>query len=329
MHRIARQIYHTINQANKIMLIPHPNPDGDALGSVSAFMQYLRSLGKSHVVYCKTKASPKLNFLPHTDYLTYDPNIWTDYQPDLLVVFDTGDLNYAGIKELIEKLDKKPKIVNFDHHNTNVMFGDLNMVQKTASSTTEVLYDFFRYNNIKINAETSTCLLTGLMTDTDNFTNGATTIKSMSIASDLINKGGNAELIRGWVFKDKSINALKLWGAVLSRLEKHEKHDIAHTYLTQKDLKKYNVTDDEAEGIANFMNSLKDGRAALILKEISDKEVKGSFRTTRDDTDVSIWAKALGGGGHKKAAGFTILGSIEHALEQVFSVIELSEQTEA
>jgi bifunctional oligoribonuclease and PAP phosphatase NrnA len=321
MHRVARQIYHSINQANNIVLVPHPNPDGDALGSVTAFVQYLRSINKPHITYCATPSTPKLSFLPHSQNITNDFNEVKKTNPDLIIIFDSGDLRYAGIDEHVKSLVPAPTIINIDHHNTNEHYGTYNMVIPTASSTTEILYHFFRFNNISLNKEIANCLLTGLMTDTDNFSNGATSAKSLAIASKLIHLGADTNLIKHWIFKDLSLNALKLWGMVLSRLDHDKKTDIVHTYLLQTDLNKYNVSDDETEGIANFMNSLSDGKATLVLKEIEGNMVKGSFRTTRNDVDVSVWAKSLDGGGHKKAAGFTVSGPIKSALSKVLSTI--------
>lgn len=320
MYRTALQINTAIQKAENIVLVPHPNPDGDALGSVAAFMQYLRTIGKNHMAFCITMVTPKLKFLPHADYITSDEKLWHSLNPDLIIVFDSGDLRYAGIEHLVKK--SKATIINFDHHATNEYFGKHNMVSTQASSTTEMLYYYFSYNKIDIDPDMATCLLTGLMTDTDNFTNGATTSDSMSIASKLIHRGGNANLIRGSIFKDKSVKTLKLWGVVLSRLEKHEELDIVHTYVTLKDLQDFNVLEEETEGLANFMNNLKDGRATIMLKEIPGNKIKGSFRTTYDHTDVSLWAKALGGGGHKKAAGFTVDGPVDVAIKFVLTTIK-------
>jgi len=101
-----------------------------------------------------------------------------------------------------------------------------------------------------------------------------------------------------------------------------------HTYITQNDIKKYHLTENDSEGIANFLNSIHDGAMGLVLKEKEDGSVKGSFRTTHDDIDVSAYAKALGGGGHKKAAGFSVEGPVEQALEQVLTLIkQTSKQT--
>ena len=326
-HRIAKQIHTAIMQANRILLIPHRNPDGDALGSVASFMQFLRSIGKPHTAFCETPITSRLQYLPHLEYITSDASIWQDTSYDVVIVFDSGDLRYAGVDTHIQQSPIKRTIINIDHHPTNEHFGDLNLVIPTASSTTEILYHFFKYNNVTITSDIATCLLTGLVTDTDNFTNAATSITSFSIASDLISRGGNLNLIRGWVFKDKSVNALKLWGTVLSRLTKHEELDIVYTYLTQEDLAEHHVNEAEAEGLANFLNTIGDGRAGLILKEMPDGKQKGSFRTTHDHVDVSAFSLLFGGGGHKKAAGFTIYNTREQDFEAIFKAIKQFEQT--
>ncbi|MEK7623381.1 MAG: DHHA1 domain-containing protein, partial [Patescibacteria group bacterium] len=175
---------------------------------------------------------------------------------------------------------------------------------------------------VKINPAMATSLMTGLMTDTDNFTNAATSAQSLLIGHSLMKQGAKIKLITGSIFQDKTIATLKLWGLAFTRLEKHPNYDLAYTYLTQADLIDHGVDISVAEGISNFMNVLGGHRIVLTLTELPDGKVKGSFRTTRADTDVAMIAKALSGGGHKKAAGFTVEGPIDQALTQIFSVIE-------
>jgi phosphoesterase RecJ-like protein len=287
-------------------------------------MEFLKNNNKKYLAFCATPVAPKLSFVPHSTAIETDPILWHNETFDLIVVFDSGDLRYAGVAKYIEALPKKPFIVCFDHHATNEQYGNLNLVIPTAASTTEILYRFYTYNKIQIDRVMATCLLTGLMTDTDSFTNAATSASALSIGSELIKLGGDIHMIKDGVWKDKSVSTLKLWGKILSRLAHHEKHDVVYTYLTQDDLNEHHVGDTETEGIANFLNNLKDGRCALILKELPDGAgVKGSFRTTRNDTDVSKIAKALGGGGHKKAAGFSLASTIDEALEKIWETIEI------
>ena len=120
--------------------------------------------------------------------------------------------------------------------------------------------------------------------------------------------------------QNKSIDIIKLWGVILSRLNKKEEIDMAYTYLTIKDLVKYGIDDDDVEGISNFLNKLDGAKISLFIKETADGKVKGSFRTTHEDVDVSALAKKLGGGGHKKAAGFTADGTIENVVNRIIDL---------
>ena len=163
----------------------------------------------------------------------------------------------------------------------------------------------------------STALLTGIITDTGNFTNSATTPSAMLVASELLRTGGNLNVINQNTVYNQTLGSLKLWGTALSRLTRHDDQNITYTYITQKDLMECDVNDNETEGIANFLNNLDGGNISMILKETKDGQIKGSLRTTSDQHDVSSMAKQLGGGGHKKAAGFTVGGTIEEILKKI------------
>lgn len=318
----AQRIHTRVHAANQILLVPHQNPDGDTLGSVTAFWEWLKLNQKTAEVYCATPAAEKFSYLPHIQHVKSDPNIWQKNDFDLIVVFDSSDLRYAGIHDFLVNHPSPPPVMNIDHHASNLHYGHENLVVTSAASTTEIVYRFFVANRIPINQTMATCLLTGLITDTDHFTNAAASPLSLKVGSDLLAKGANLSIIKRWLVKDKTVAILKVWGAVLSRLELHPTLDVSYTYITQADLKTHGVKETEAEGIANFFNTLSEGRMALVLTELPDGNVKGSFRTTSDSIDVSRFAKTLGGGGHKKAAGFTVSGPVDHAFKQIWSVIE-------
>ncbi len=321
-HRAAKHIYNAIQQANKVLIVPHQDPDGDALGSVSAMAYFLDIINKPYSTYCSTETSPKLSSLPHLVNLSQNSKVWKDSDHDLILVLDSGDLEYAGIQKHVDSMSHDPVVVNIDHHPTNSFFGHHNLVITHASSTTEILYQFFKYNNIGINKNMAVSLLIGIITDTENFSNPGTTENSLKIASDLIHKGANFNLVRAWFLKDKPVNSLKLWGTALSRLAKHEDHDIVFTYITQKDLTDSKTSESETDGIANFLNNMNEGKASFLLREIAGNKVKGSLRTTGDDIDVSAIAQAMGGGGHKKASGFVYKGTIDETLGKIWQAFE-------
>lgn len=322
MNQIIKQIYNHILNANNILLVTHQNPDGDAIGSVSAISHFLNNIEKPHQTYCVHNTPEKLRRYPHLINVQNNDQVWLDESIDLILIMDCGDLKYAGVEDLSKNMTHSPIIINIDHHNTNKKFGHINLVIEKAASTTEILYHFFRKNNIPITKQISFSLLIGLMTDTENFTNPGTNSQSLLAASRLIENGANFNLIKNIFIQDKSIDVLKLWGDVFSRLSKHEETDIVYTYVTKKDLLDKNLTDTEVEGIANFLNNLGEGKACLVLKELGENKIKGSFRTTRDDIDVSTMAQLFGGGGHKKASGFTVDGNMEQVLTTILQTLQ-------
>jgi len=318
MKKIALQIHDRFKRAKTAVIIPHQNADGDALGSACTVFEYLKKMGVKPRIFCATPLNPKLAFLPHSEHLQTNPEIFSDPELELIILVDSGDLHYAGVADLLK--DHPAEIINIDHHHTNQNFGHYNLVIPTASSTAEVLYHFLRHTQSKISHQMATSLLTGIITDTDNFTNAATNESAMAAAGDLIRRGGNLNLINEHTVRNKTINLLHLWGEVLNRLKKHTELDMAYTYITLQDLIKNQVSENESEGIANFLNNLEETKIALILKETKDGRIKGSFRTTKDDVDVSALAKKMGGGGHKKAAGFSTDGTIAEVLEKIIAL---------
>jgi len=328
MHRTAKQIHNHLKSANNLALVSHQNPDGDTLGSAVAMAEYLQTLGKEVRIFCLSPVPDKFDFLRHIGLVSQDEKIFA--QADTIAVLDSGDLKYAGVAEIIK--DTAATIINIDHHATNANYGHINMVVPTASSTTEVVYNFFKTNNIHTTPSMACALLTGLITDTDNFSNSATTYTSLTAAGELLRLGANWTLINNQLVRNKSISTLKLWGVVLSRLNKKspsggspaggEEIDMAYTYLTTADIAEHDASEADVEGIANFLNKLDGAKISLFLKEMPAGKIKGSFRTTHEDMDVSALAKKLGGGGHKKAAGFTADGSITDIVNKITSMIK-------
>lgn len=317
MHRVAGKIHNRIKKARRIALISHINPDGDALGSLNAMAEYLHNLDKETFIFSATDVDKTFNFLPHHDKIILTSETLPHEDIDLIVILDSGDIERTGLSQIIR--EKQVDIINIDHHATNDHYGHINLVMEEASATTEVLYRFFRYNRIEINRDMANSILTGLVTDTDNFTNGATTAMGLAAAGEMTRFGANLRLIRQKTQQNKTLDTLKLWGVVLSRLKKEEDLELAHTYITQEDFKKYSLSEEAIQGVAGFLNDLQEAKIIAVLKEVGGNKVKVSFRTTHDHIDVAALAQTMGGGGHKKAAGVTMDGSIKDALDKILT----------
>lgn len=317
MQTLFRSIHSQLLRSRKIVIVPHQNPDADALGAAAALKEYLENHGKHADIFCATPIPTKLRFLPHMEKVIFDAGIFNNHNHDTIVVVDSGDLGYAGLNKLLK--NHPAEIVNIDHHGTNEKFGLYNAVMPQAAATTEIIFHFLRANRQKINHRIATALLAGLITDTDNFTNAATTASALKIAGALLRLGGNLKIINEETARLKTLGSLRLWGEIMNRLTRLD-NGLTYTYIKQSDWQKHNVAENEIDGLANFLNNLEGGKAALILKEAEGGQIKGSLRTTKHDVDVAALAKQLGGGGHKKAAGFTVDGTMGEVLKKILTM---------
>jgi len=306
---ISQKIFDRIKSAKKPLFVIHKKPDGDALGSALALVHWLESEGKPARVFCRDFPPVHYEFLPRFNRIITEEKVFQDPELDLVIVLDSGDLFYAGVQDILTRTERIFSIINIDHHATNQHYGEINLVDSSASSTAEMIFNFLKYNRQPIDKHMATALLAGILTDTTNFTNPGTTVGSMRVASQLIAHGARTNEISRHLLKNKSIDALRLWGKTLTRLEENKKLNMAIAVIKREDLEGIEAENEAIEGVANFLNSLLVVELVLVLRETEDGFVKGSLRST--NVDVSRIAKALGGGGHKKAAGFTIKGRLE------------------
>ncbi len=303
-----KKLHDALQKCERVLLIGHQKPDGDALGSTSGFYSWLKREGKKPTLYCKDLPAPQYKYL--NAFLDYsnDTKVF-DESYDMVIMFDSGDMVYSGVDELIPKLPGSPTLVNIDHHKTNQFYGDVNIVDVEATSTCEVVAMFFEANNVMIDSTMATSLMTGILTDTSHFSNAATTSRGMDVAGRLIASGARMNEITKFLLKNKQLPILKIWGLALSRLQKNDKQDIAVTFVTNADFEKHNVPPAAVEGISNFLQSVTDNaESILVLHDRGDGTIKGSMRSVT--RDVSAIAKLFGGGGHKLAAGFAVKGTI-------------------
>lgn len=306
----APQILDAINNSNHILLVSHEKPDGDTLGASLALAHFLTKENKKHKHFCPDKPADYFSFLPKIENIIHDYDLINLTDHDLIIAIDCGDIKRTGIADDLYKIKDTINIINIDHHQSNDFFGHYNLVITNASSTSEIIYNFFNFHKIKLDKYIATNLLTGILTDTMNFTNAATTQESLQIASELLKAGARVNQIINQISKNKDFVALRLWGKILSRIEYNPQYNFAYTVFTKQDLAEHNIKPEAVDGLANFLSNLQDVDFILILNEEDNNLIKGSLRTTKNNVDVSKLAAKLGGGGHKKAAGFKINGQL-------------------
>jgi phosphoesterase RecJ-like protein len=268
-------------------------------------------IGKTAEMVCRDSVPKPFLFLDHIEEIQHDL-LFGDF--DLIVVIDCGDLNRTGFPDRLKKYarSKKKTIINIDHHPKNDLhkLAQFNLVDYQASSTSEIIYNLILQMNLVIDKNIATALLTGLYTDTGGFKHANTTSQTLQIAGDLMRSGGRIKLITQNIALNKTVSAMKLWGMVLHRL--HRNHlGIVSSVVTREDLKKCEATDDDLAGVVNLINSIPGAKAAILFYETTDQKIRASIRTESDRVDVSRLAQIFGGGGHKRAAGFTVDGKLK------------------
>ena len=154
------------------------------------------------------------------------------------------------------------------------------------------------------------CILTGILTDTGNFLYPSTSPQTINIASEMLKAGARLPQIMENTWRNKSIASMKAWGKAMFNLQINKKYNLALTVLLNEDVPD-EVTEDDLDGMSGFLSNLGKVNGLMLLRELKDGKIKGSLRTSKPDIDMSRLAVMLGGGGHARAAGFTIEGRLE------------------
>jgi len=300
-------VLEAIKKAETVLLVSHKAPDGDTLGSALGLYHTLVQMGKKPTVACIDKPGQVYSFMPGIE--NYRGGIdHTDY--DLIFILDAGATHLTGVHTLYPQLfDKSREVINIDHHPTNELYGRYNVVVPTAPSTTMIIYQMLTDLDLPIDRNTATCLLTGIYTDTGSFMHSNTNAEALRVAARLLAKGANLRSISKEVFNTTRLSTMCLWGRVLRSIYRTP-DGVTMAIVTQKDFAECGAVYDEMTGVVDYVNSVPNSAYSVILAE-KQGTVKGSLRTLNDDVDVSAIASSYGGGGHTKAAGFTVKGRLE------------------
>ncbi|MEZ4087043.1 MAG: DHH family phosphoesterase [Candidatus Gracilibacteria bacterium] len=300
-----------VEKAEKILLISHRRPDGDTLGASSALYLWIKSLGKHVDIACIDEIPERLSFIPEMNKVIHDFD-FRDY--DLMMVSDAGASYMTRFQERYPDIwDGDVPVINVDHHASNDNFGTCNMVDPNCPSTTVLLHRFFQFHDIPITAEMSTALLTGIYNDTGSLMHSNTTLEVFEICADLVSRGAKVSLVAKKMFRNTPVSTLRLWGRILENAKVNE-DGVTVSVVTWKDFRDCDAGPDEVSGVVDLLNSVPGAKYTCLLNEDKNGNVKGSFRTQNDDVDVAALAAQFGGGGHKKAAGFTMPGRIHQEL---------------
>lgn len=309
MEKFSQEFYilnYIIRNSRNVLLVAHSRPDGDALGSVMAMKEYLKSLGKQADIACFHPIPEYLRSLTEEHFYHPDQLDFAHY--DSVIACDSVE---RGFHEMMNRFREGQVKVLIDHHPDISLEGDLNIIDASYCATCEIIYNFFKYTGFSLTKNIATYLMIGILSDTGNFRHSNTTSRIMGISSELMKKGAPLSKITDTIFSNKKISTLKLWGKAFEKAKINPRNGMIVTVLTQEDIDDCNASGEDVAEVASILNTVPGTKFSLILSEREQGVIKGSLRSEEyKGADVSSIAHIFGGGGHKLASGFEIQGRI-------------------
>jgi phosphoesterase RecJ-like protein len=283
-----------IEQAQSITILSHLNPDTDTLGTALGIYALLtqKKDKRVEVVNASNALPTHLDFLPHFKRIKHK----MDYSDSLIISCDCGSIDRLGF-------DLKGRdILNIDHHQSNTLYGSINVVISEYASASQVAFALFD-KLYDVTADAATCFYAALLSDTRYFTTSSVNEEVFSVAKDLVNKGAIPENIAYNFTQRRPLSSVRILEKSLASLKLYEEAKVAALSVTKDEIIASGATIPDMEGIADYARSLVTVEIALFAMEL-DSGIRISLRSKK--VDVSRVAMAFGGGGHKVAAGFTL-----------------------
>ncbi len=304
----AERVRTLLADAKRILCICHRNPDGDAVGALLGMGLLLESVFP-HIpvsLHCKDGVPDTFSFLPAEARVQGPP---VSREGDAVVFVDSAEPKLTEMHQTHPQLfDGTVPSVNIDHHPDNPKFGTVNIIDPRAASSCEIVAEIARLLQWEITGDIATCLLTGVYTDTGGLLHSNTTADVYRTVAQLLRAGARRQEIVHAVFRTAKLSTLRLWGRVLESISITEEGG-AISAVRESDFRATGADYAELTGAIDYVNAVPGMRFSMILSERGGA-VKGSLRTLRDDVDVSAMAGVFSGGGHRRAAGFSVDGKL-------------------
>ena len=309
------QLLELIRQAGSVAVVTHTSADGDALGSSLAMALTLEHMGKKVAVFLEEAVPKTLDFLPGQQHIgtNFEQNF------DLAICLDTSDMHRLGKRaQLYTNARHK---ITIDHHTTNNMEADGLWIDTKAAAVGEMVYFLAAALQVPISHDMAICLYTAITTDTGGFRYSNTRPESHLIAAELLKKEIPFADISKKVFEVVTYSKMSLMKKTLDNLTLFHNGRIAFSWINHDDIQPINAQSDDFEGLVNVGRNLEGVEVSLFLREESPGHYKGSLRAN-EYVDVARIASLFSGGGHKRAAGFSMDGTLEDIRDRLLAEIE-------
>lgn len=307
---VASEAIAALAKARSVALVAHRDPDGDTIGSVIALGLGLEAAGKRVTFHCADPVPESFTFLPTTARFTREPPRGVD----LVATLDFGDASRAKFA-----VPQDLPLLNIDHHATNAHFGTVNLVDVSAPATAQIVALLVDEAGYRWTPEMATAALLGIMTDTGSFQFSSTDARCHRVAARLLELGADLQAITGNVYRSRPFATLKLFGIAFQRLESEADGRLVHTWLRQEDFVAAGAKPEHVSGLIEQVALSSGMRVAILVNEERAGQVKVSIRTSAEPPaiDAAALAARFGGGGHVRAAGAIVAGTLEDVRPRV------------
>lgn len=302
-------ILEMIRQGERFLVCSHSRPDGDAVGSVLAMGMLLKAMGKRVDMVTADRIPAVYRNLPHAGEIRTAMRVPGPY--DAAILLECDGLERTRLRGL-----EKFFIVNLDHHATGSEWGHLNWIDRDAASVGELVFRLICASGVPFTPEMATCLYVTVLTDTGGFCYGSTRASTFALAEELVRAGADPVRIAQDVYFSMPPAKLHLLGAALGNL--HLEGSLAWLWIRHQDMVRFSASEEDCEGIVNYALSIQGVEAAVFLRELAENRIRLSLRG-KGRIDVAEIAEKLGGGGHENAAGCTLDGPLDRALEVILA----------
>lgn len=320
INKISKMLFESKN----ILILPHVSADGDAIGSCLALYNGLIKLGKNPLICTEEKVPLTFTYLQGAENIVvfneYSENLKNE-NFDCAISLDSGDFERLGKRgDLFSNI---LNTANIDHHRTNTFFAKFNYVDIKSASTGEIVFELINNMGIELDKAISESIYNAIISDTGGFRFSNTTSKTHEIAAKLLSLGvDNAEISRK-LFDTTSFEKIKLISLAAGKIELYSDGKIAIIELTNEMLKESGASQEDSDGIVNIVRNLMGVEVGVLIKDKAEGEVKVSMRSNYY-VDVSEIACELGGGGHMRAAGYSVYKPINEAKQDIINRLELA-----
>jgi len=319
MSQIVQKIAKKISEARRLLLVTHVYPDGDNLGSALALLQALRALGKEVHFYLSGDIPRVYQWLPLSGEIEDSLPGKTGF-PWVVIALDSGDPSRMG-EDFVNWYDEGSMLVNIDHHTSNSQFGHINWVDPDYSSTAEMVIEIIDALGVELTPDMANCIFCAIYTDTGRFSYSNTNLRSLSVAARCVGAGAKPHQSYSLVYASRTLAGLKLLTRALETLRFFADSMGCAFHIDQEMFNETGTDVSDTEGFIETVTQVNRFKIIVFFKEVAPGVIKASLRC-REPVNASELAGRFKGGGHPRAAGFSLNGTIEEGYTKFIAEAE-------